>query len=242
MRSTYSSVDPNTGNIAWNGPLSVTKSDRSNTPARTDAYLPGEKEVGSYDRGHINALSLNGSNTKENIAPMHADVNRAGGGWYAVEKGERTALQNGATIDSTKTAFVNSQPDDRPSAFLVTDKVTYADGHTENIHNSFANSSYTEQQAWNDQSAALPGVFDAPNPEDGLRDSMTAEEYADLMKATDAELPGIADDYTAADFSGLPSTDSDVYASDDAAPDTSSADAATDAGVSSGADCSLDDY
>ena len=255
----YSSVDPNTGNVSWKGPLSLQKGDHSHMPPRTEAYLPGENEVGTYDRGHVNASSLGGSNSVDNITPMHRDLNRAGGAYYAMEAGERSALKNGAAIDSSKTAVVNAHPGDKAEIFMVSDIVTYSDGHTESIHHSFTNASYTEQQAWNDQSAALPGTFDAPNPGDVLASSMSSSEYAELMESTDAELPGISEDYAPADFSGVPSADSvtsdadvaDAYGetADTADADGETADAAdADGGTAddaadgdSSAGCSVDD-
>lgn len=215
----HSSVNPNTGDVTYNGPLSLEKGDHSHMPSRTDAYhLPGD------ERGHVNASSLGGVNTRANVVAQHSDVNH--GAYLSVEKGERTALQNGATIESEKTAVVNSQPGDRPSTFTVNDSVTYPDGHTESIHHSFTNESYADQASWNDISASWPGTFDAPNPGDGLRGSMDSESYASLMDSTDAEIPGLEADYTPADFSGTPS-----------AVDT--AGASTDIGADAG-DCSVD--
>ena len=107
----HSSVDPNNGNVSWEGDLSIEKGDHSHMPGRTDAYLPGD------ERGHVNASSLGGTNTTDNIVAQHYDVNH--GAYYSMEQGERTALQNGAAIDSTKTAIVNANPGDRPEACLL---------------------------------------------------------------------------------------------------------------------------
>ena len=107
-------------------------------------------------------------------------------------------------IYSEKTAIVDSQPGDRPSTFIVNDTVTYADGHSENIYNSFTNESNANQVEWNDMSSSLPDTYDAPNPEDNLRDLMGAEEYADLMEETDAALFNLTADYAPSDFSGDP--------------------------------------
>jgi hypothetical protein len=98
-----------------------------------------------------------------------------------------------------------------PAVFMVSDNVSYSDNHTESIHHSFTNASYAEQQAWNDQSAALPGTFDGQNPENTLANSMSSVEYAELMENTDAELPGISEDYAEADFSGVPGIDSAAF-------------------------------
>ena len=226
----YSSVNPNTGDVTYNGPLSLEKGDHSHMPSRTDAYLPGD------ERGHVNASSLGGINSRANVVAQHSDVNH--GAYLSVEKGERSALQNGATIESEKTAVVNSHPGDRPTTFTVNDSVTYPDGHTESIHHSFTNESYADQAAWNDMSASLPGTFDAPNPGDGLRGSMDGESYASLMESTDAEMPGLAEDYAPADFSGVPdSTDlasasADIGVGDDTGAGDCSADSGGDGGSS----------
>lgn len=208
----YSSVNQNTGDVTYNGPLSLEEGDHSHMPSRTGAYLPGD------ERFHVNASSLGGDNSRHNIVAGHRDVNH--GAYLSVEKGERTALQNGATIESEKTAVVNSQPGDRPSTFTVNDSVTYPNGHTESIHHSFTNESYADQAAWNDMSASLPGTFDAPNPGDGLRDSMDSESYASLMESTDAELPGLDAEYAPADVSGIPGLDDTTCASTDIGIDT----------------------
>ena len=86
----HSFVDPNNGNVSWEGDLSIEKGDHSHMPGRTDAYLPGD------ERGHVNASSLGGgANTTDNIVAQHYDVNH--GAYYSMEQGERAALQNGAT-------------------------------------------------------------------------------------------------------------------------------------------------
>ena len=232
----YSSVDPKTGNVTYSGPLEITKGNHDHMPTRTDAYLPGD------ERGHVNASSLGGINSSANIVAQHSDVNH--GAYYSMEQGERAALQNGATIDSYKAAIVNGQPGDRPEAFMISDTVTYADGHSETLHHSFTNESYANQQAWNDQSAALPGTFDAPNPGDDLRDSLSPEAYADLMESTDAELPGIAADYAPAEFSGVPDSVAEAGSAAGSVSDssaeanagTSDADVGTDGGAGADTD------
>lgn len=193
----YSNVDPQTGNVTYNGPLEIMKGNHNHMPAKTEAYLPGD------EKGHVNASSLGGSNNPSNVVPQNSDVNH--GGYLSVENGERNALQSGASIVSEKTAIVNGQPGDRPTVFTVNDTVTYADNHTESIHNSFSNESYTAQSEWNEISAALPDTFDgAANPGDSLRDSIGTTSYAELMEEADASLPNLDTDYTPADFSGLP--------------------------------------
>jgi hypothetical protein len=190
----------------------------SGMPRQTNAYRPND------ERGHVNASSLGGSNTTSNVVAQQHDLNH--GGYLSVENGERNALKNGATIYSEKTAIVDGQPGDRPSTFMVNDTVTYADGHSETIHNSFTNESNADQVEWNDMSSALPGTYDASNPRDALRESMGSEEYAVLMEETDAALLNLNADYAPSDFSG------DPYAS--AENDCDISESVSDASVSDG--------
>lgn len=242
----YSSVDAN-GNIHYNGPLESTKGNHSHMTPRTDAYLPeaNEPQVGMYDRGHITASSLSphATNDETNIAPMHSDINRAGGAYYAMEDGQRTALANGASIHSEKTAFVNGQIGGKPSAFLVSDTITFESGQVDHVNLSFTNASYAEQQAWSEQTASMPGVFDGANPGDMGREALSNAEYAELMETTDAELPGLDMEYNPTDFSGVldsaetSSASADVVADSDIASDDCGVDAGeADGGASADVD------
>lgn len=172
------------GNLHFDGSLKRTKGNHEHMPSRTAAYQPGD------ERGHINASSLGGANTRLNIAPQHKDLNH--GSYYAMEQGERTALANGASIRSHKTAFMDSAH--RPSAFLVNDTITYRDGHSEKVNLSFSNVSNAEQESWSKDL----GDINAPNP-DALRETMSKEEYGTLMEQTDAHLPTIAEEYKPAE-------------------------------------------
>lgn len=177
--SAYSTVDEQ-GNVIYDGPLAAMKGDHSGMPRRTEAYLPG------FERGHVTASSLGGLNTEANVVPQHYDLNH--GAYYSMEAGQRDVLKGGS-IHSHKEV-----PADH-SAFMVTDHVTYADGHTEQVHLSFANASYAEQEQWANACAEVD--MDDPNPGDIGRASMTTEEYAQLMEETDACLPGVREEYEA---------------------------------------------
>lgn len=215
----YSTIDKETGNYHWDGPLSLEKGDHRNMPPRTPVYLPGD------ERGHLTASSLGGTNSRMNITAQAYDVNHHG--FIGMEAGERAALASGASVDSHKTAIVNGEIGGRPDVYMANDNVTYDDGHTEAVHLLYTNLSYADQQAMNDFSAAQPDTFLAPNPGDGLRDSMTTAEYAELMESTDALLVGIEEDYAPSDAWGAPAAD---------AADLS-ADLSDDDGIS----CSMDD-
>ena len=196
LRGNYTVVDPNTGTVTSNGNLEITKGNHKGMPSRTSAYLPGD------ERGHIQASSLGGSNDPSNIVPQHHDVNRYG--WRGMERGETDALKNGASIDSTKIAYVDGKSGDRPSAFMVNDKITYPDGHTENVHLSFSNESYADQAEEERIVASLGDeIYDAPNP-DAARESMSPEEYKALVEEADQVDFDIRDEYAPADYSGLP--------------------------------------
>lgn len=227
-RSEYSSVNSANGNVTWKGPLSQEKGDHSGMPPRTEAYLPGD------EKGHVNASSLGGDNTASNVVPQHHDLNH--GGYLSIENGERKALQNGASIESVKTAIVDGQPGERPTTFQVNDTVTYADGHLEKIHNSFTNESNANQVEWNDMSSALTGIYDAPNPGDDLRELMSLGEYTNLMELTDAEMVTLEADYAPSDFYGVPYATSGNDVSEN-----SIRDADIDAGIDAGIDVDIDD-
>lgn len=197
----YSFVDPKNGNVTYNGPLEIVKGNHDGMTPRTEAYLPGD------EKGHVCASSLSpyAVNSSLNVVPQNgADINH--GAWLHTEMGERDALNAGASIRSEKTAYVDGQVGDRPHTFSVNDHVLYANGHTEELHFSFSNEAYADKAAFNDLSASLPGTFDGANPGDGLRAEMDVEQYAELMESSDALLPGLTDEYAAADYSGLPSS------------------------------------
>lgn len=188
MSEKNNSVDSNTGTKIYNGSSEITKGNHDHMPKRDASYLPTD------ERGHIQASSLSGDNSKENIAPQAKDLNH--GAYLSVEKGEKDALKNGNTIESEKMAVSSgAQPGNRPDAFLVNDVVTTADGHTQEIHHSFANMMNDEQENLNKELDKHSDMLNAPNPEDTLRERMSVEEYADMMEKTDAELPGIRDEY-----------------------------------------------
>ena len=223
--SEYSSVDFTNGNVTWKGPLSLEKGNHSGMPSRTDAYLPGD------ERGHVNASSLGGNNSTSNVVAQNYDLNH--GGYLSVENGERSALQNGATIDSEKTAYVDGQPGDRPSTFTINDTVIYADGHSETIHTSFSNESNANQVEWNELSLSLPSTFDAPNPGDTLRETMGSEAYADMMEETDTALFNLNEDYAPSNFCGDPH---DVTENESDISGSISDDSIDDGGIDDGGD------
>lgn len=195
----YSFIDPKNGNVIFNGPLEITKSDHKGMASRTEAYLPGD------EKGHLCASSLSpfAVNSTVNVVPQNGvDINH--GAWLQIENGERSALKAGASIQSEKIAYVDGQIGDRPHTFANNDHVTFPDGHNEIIYFSLPNESYANQSAFNDLSVAFPDTFGDTEPTDELRSENDIAQYAELMESSDLLLPSIADEYTAADYYGLP--------------------------------------
>lgn len=196
--NSYNTFDPENGTKAYNGPSELTEGNHNNMPARDGSYLPTD------ERGHIQASSLGGSNKPDNITPQAKDLNH--GSWYNMEAAERDALQSGCTIESEKTAFSSNQPGGRADAFTVNDSITFPDGQTQTVNMSFANMQNSEQASINEEvnTQASDMLDEFPNPGDSLRDSMSPEEYGELMEETDAALPNIADYYAEWDYQGAP--------------------------------------
>lgn len=180
-------INCTTGTITYHGPSIITKGNHARMPSRTDAYLSTD------ERGHIQASCLGGSNKKDNVVPQSADLNH--GSYYSMEKGERAVLNNESEIWSEKIAYVSNQPGNRPDAFIVNDKVTYADGQTQDIHLSFANMTNTEQIEINQSLDIYSDMLDTQNPGDSLRSSISISEYSELMEETDIALPNISQMY-----------------------------------------------
>jgi len=171
------------------GPSEITNGNHKGMPHRDSSYLSTD------ERGHIQASSLGGSNGKENVAAQAKDVNHHG--YLAMENGEKSALKEGNTIQSEKIAYATNQPGNRADVFIVNDTITNAAGQSQNVHLSFTNMTYAEQESMNEtaMSQASDMLDASPNPEDSLRETMSHEEYASLMEETDAAIPNIGEMY-----------------------------------------------
>lgn len=192
MNAGYSTVNLHTGTKTYVGPSVVTKGNHSHMPARDSSYLTTD------ERGHIQASSLSGDNSKVNIVPQAKDLNH--GAYLSVENGERDALVKGNTIETEKVAFSSNQPGHRPDAFMVNDTITMSNGQQQEVHHSFANMQNSEQEHLNAELDRHSDMLDAPNPGDTLRDGMSTEEYTELMEVTDNELMDLRDEYQVDEF------------------------------------------
>lgn len=174
-------------NVYFKGNCEDVKGNHNGMPSRTSDY-----EVGD-ERGHVQASSLGGSNDRSNIVPQHHDVNR--GAYKGMEMGEKQAVHNGYQVETEKIAVTDTEKGNRPTTFIVNDVVTAPNGEQQELHHSFANLSYEEQEQLNEALNEHVDMPDVENPNDSLREMMTADEYAELMEATDAELSGLKGEY-----------------------------------------------
>lgn len=143
------------------------------------------------DRGHVIAAGHGGANEPYNMTAQDRHMNRSE--YKTVENSERSLAKEGYDVHTSKTAFV-SDPSGRPDAYMINDTITSPDGKTQNVHLSFQNMSQTEQEENNQFLDSQIDLYDAPNP-DPLRDSMSKEEYTQLMEETDAALPSVKDEF-----------------------------------------------
>ncbi|MDO5134264.1 MAG: DNA/RNA non-specific endonuclease, partial [Eubacteriales bacterium] len=180
-------VDPNTGTITYSGTSESVPSSHKGMPPRTDAYEPTD------ERGHIQASSLSGPNTRDNVVPQSKDLNH--GAYLQMENAERSIDKSGGKVESEKSAFVSNQRGGRPDAFMVNDHVTYANGHEQTVHLSFANLTNEQQESMNQALNAHTDMLNAPNPGDTLRESMSTAEYSQLMEETESYLPSVKEMY-----------------------------------------------
>lgn len=178
------------GTRIYRGLSEITKGNHFNMPSRTYAYLSTD------ERGHIQASSLSGDNSTNNVVPQAKDLNH--GAYYNMEMSERNALRNDASIESEKIAYASIQSGQRPDAFMINDTITYADASEQHIHLSFANLTYTEQESMNNEIDIVGSdMYDSySNPGDELREMYPTNEYASLMDETDPYLSNISDEYT----------------------------------------------
>ena len=77
----YSYIVPRNGNVTFNGPLEITKSDHKGMPPRTEAYLPGD------ERGHLCASSLSpyAVNSTVNVVPQNGNGTASASPYPAIE-------------------------------------------------------------------------------------------------------------------------------------------------------------
>lgn len=161
--------------------------------------IGGEYKLDSDDRGHLIGAQHNGSAQDINLSAQDSSLNR--GPYRTVENTEMAITRdtnNPGTVYMEKTAYTTnaSEVGSRPEAYMVNDIITYADGQTQRVNLSFANLSPQEQEMYGEEAAKYD--IEADNPGDQLRESMSEEEYSELMESTEDSLPSIKDEYSMA--------------------------------------------
>lgn len=177
------------------------KGEVQNATAKRDGYLQtqagGTLREATHQGGHLVAAQANGPAIKENIFAQDAKLNQ--GAYKSVENAEQRLLKDNANIQTERTAYVSAQKNATgsiPDAFLINDRITYADGQTQEVHLSFANLTRTEQEGLNQELNAHADMLDElPNPGDELRNSMSTAEYSNLMEETDAGLSSVRNEF-----------------------------------------------
>lgn len=189
-------VNENTGTTTVTGGLQDAKAGRD---VRLQTRAGGELRQSTDQGGHLVAAQHNGPAISENLFAQDGHLNQ--GPYKTVEKAENRLIsdsQQRASIQTERTAYVsnpNSGNGIRPDTFMVNDTITYADGKTQNVHLSFSNMSVAEQEQMNyDLDTKVP-MENMPNPGDTLRESMSVQEYSQLMEETDAGLPNLRDEF-----------------------------------------------
>ncbi len=152
---------------------------------------PPGMEAGDH-RGHIIAASHNGVNAQYNMTAQVGDLNQ--GAYRTVERTETDLARQGCDVHTEKTAYV-STPSGKPDAYMVNDTITAPDGTTQHVNLSFSNLSQAEQTEMNDYIDNNVDMTEGIANPDPLRESMTTEEYSQLMEETDAQLPTIEEEY-----------------------------------------------
>lgn len=142
------------------------------------------------DKGHLIAAREGGVAADYNVSAQDRGLNR--GAYKTIENSEVDLANKGYTVETEKTAYV-SNPGEKPSAYMVNDTITTPDGKTHTVNNSFTNLSKSEMDEIDKSMQDIP-MDDYPNP-DPLRESMTPEEYNQLMGETDQYLGSVKDDY-----------------------------------------------
>ncbi len=154
------------------------------------------------DKGHLIAAREGGVAADYNVSAQDRGLNR--GGYKVAENAEVRLANKGYTVETEKTAYV-SQPGTKPSAYMVNDTITTPGGKTYTVNSSFTNMSKSDMEKIDEDMKDVEMYDEYPNP-DPLRESMTPEEYSQLMEETDEQLGSLKDEYNIDDTQS-PQTD-----------------------------------
>lgn len=161
--------------------------------------IGGAYKLETDDRGHLIGAQHNGTAKEINLFAQDSSLNR--GPYRTVENTEMGITRdsnNPGCVYMEKTSFSLNADENgsRPDVYMVNDTITYADGQSQHVNLSFANLGSKEQEMYGEEAAKYN--IEADNPGDRLRESMSEEEYSELMESTEDSLPSIKDEYSMA--------------------------------------------
>lgn len=157
-----------------------------------------QRTVGSVHRGkgddgaHLIAARYKGSGRKENLSPVHKDINR--GSYKKMENALGKLISNTTNKVHMKASTHHRAGIDRPDAIMVTNTLKKSNGSIDREHLSFQNLSFQDQQAINEKLNTIDTSID-PQQNEGL----TAEQMqlANIYGEKHTEMPlGTADRFT----------------------------------------------
>lgn len=158
-----------------------------------------QRTVGSIHRGrnddgaHLIATRYKGSGRKENLSPVHKDINR--GSYKKMENALAKLLSNTNNKVHMKASTHRRTGINRPDAIMVTNTLKRSNGSTDREHLSFQNLSNQEMDAIQEKLNVLDVLIDPRQHE-----NLTPEQIALTSKyaeKTSAEIPlGTADRFT----------------------------------------------
>lgn len=169
-------------------------------PAKRDARLQAEAggtlRAATDQGGHLVGAKANGPAIPENLSAQDRRLNQ--GPYKTVENAEQRLLAENASIETEKTAFISGQRSptgSKPDAYMVNDRITYADGQIQEVHLSFTNLTAAEQEELNQSLSIYEDMTDVPNPGDELRADLSTPEYSELMETTESSLNSIRGEF-----------------------------------------------
>lgn len=213
----YDFVKYDNGTIVAKGKLQEQKADRN---IRIQKEAGGVYRLEHDQGGHLIAAQQNGPAIQENLSAQDGHLNQ--GPYKTVENAEMNVIRdadNPGVIQTERIAYMTgvTESGGRPSAYMINDTITYADGQTQHVNLSFSNLSVQEQEEYG-QMVVDNDFTGYDNPCDTLRETMPMEEYTGLMEETDKDLPNIRDEFamaTEVEYTGLDSSDNSFEISED---------------------------
>ena len=188
-------IDEKTGTITANGFLQDSMAARNPYMQR---IAGGELRLTDDQGGHVVAAKANGPAIKENLTPQNKDLNLSS--IKQVENAELRLLKSPDCrgVETERIAYSSNAKTEtgasRPDCYMINDRI-YRGGQTETINFSFSNMSNEIMKKHEEIISSLKVLNEYPNPNDALRESMSTKQYADLMKKTDATMPGLGNSF-----------------------------------------------